>query len=72
MVQMKVRLDKTTIRNKRFLYIPHGSDESGKQNQPDDFLDAFISHMVQMKGVKQLFFTPVVVLYIPHGSDESL
>ena len=32
---------------------------------------SFISHMVQMKGVKQLFFTPIVVLYIPHGSDES-
>ena len=33
------------------LYIPHGSDESHQKVVPAEFLDVFISHMVQMKEI---------------------
>ena len=53
------------------LYIPHGSDESFLSQVKPLLFPTFISHMVQMKGIKKFqcfIFTPH--LYIPHGSDE--
>ena len=55
------------------LYIPHGSDESDSQIvEAHLFKTYFISHMVQMKVLKETpLKSKIPYLYIPHGSDES-
>jgi len=50
MVQMKVRLNETAIKNEIGLYIPHGSDERDTVKKAEEKTkETFISHMVQMK-----------------------
>jgi len=40
--------------------------KAGKQNQPDDFLDAFISHMVQMKVEEKEIYLILIYAFISH------
>jgi len=71
MVQMKVGCVAIDWYLFRYLYIPHGSDESLTQSFNTHSSIFFISHMVQMKVQN---FKPEdfwLLLYIPHGSDES-
>ncbi len=49
MVQMKPKNFKGVGTIFCFLYIPHGSDETVKENSNMNFSLHFISHMVQMK-----------------------
>jgi len=48
----------------KFLYIPHGSDESSENGSVAVRMENFISHMVQMKGVwTKKSWNNIVTLY---------
>ena len=53
------------------LYIPHGSNETDRENIGINIWESFISHMVQMKRSQNLPRHQNYCLYIPHGSNET-